>query len=88
MSVANAGPAAGSVSMEATDPLNQNVAPRRGSANDVETTFNVPSDAIDSDHPVAPDQFNPLFESTRKEVWSYYAYYIGNNGLTLFNFGP
>lgn len=24
----------------------------------------------------------------RPELWSYYAYYIGNNGLSLFNFGP
>ena len=80
MSVANAGPTAGSVSLEGEA--------RRGSVHDVETTYNVPSDAIDSDHPVAPDQFNPAFETARKEIYSYYAYYIGNNGLTLFNFGP
>ncbi|KAL2212975.1 hypothetical protein CC79DRAFT_1338746 [Sarocladium strictum] len=24
----------------------------------------------------------------RREIWSYYAYYIGANGLALFNFGP
>lgn len=26
--------------------------------------------------------------TTRTEIWSYYAYYIGANGLSLFNFGP
>jgi MFS-type transporter involved in bile tolerance (Atg22 family) len=33
---------------------------------------------------VQPD--SPL--TTRTEIWSYYAYYIGANGLSLFNFGP
>lgn len=28
------------------------------------------------------------FITTRKELWSYYIYYIGNNGLSGFNFGP
>ncbi|KAI9846802.1 MAG: hypothetical protein M1837_003651 [Sclerophora amabilis] len=40
------------------------------------------------DRPVAPDQFDEKYETTRKEIWSYYAFYIGNNGLTLFNFAP
>ena len=40
------------------------------------------------DHPVAPDKFDPKWETSRAEIWSYYAYYIGNNGLTLFNFAP
>ena len=26
--------------------------------------------------------------TTRKELWAYYLYYIGNNGLSGFNFGP
>lgn len=26
--------------------------------------------------------------SDRTEIWSWYAYYAGNNGLSLFNFGP
>lgn len=38
--------------------------------------------------PVAPDQFDPRYETTKWEIWAYYAYYIGNNGLTLFNFAP
>lgn len=37
---------------------------------------------------VAPDQFDPKWETDKWEIWSYYAYYIGNNGLTLFNFAP
>ncbi|CAK5268199.1 unnamed protein product [Mycena citricolor] len=26
--------------------------------------------------------------TTRKELWAYYLYYVGNNGLSGFNFGP
>jgi len=46
--------------------------------------YAVPED----EQPVAPDQFDPRYETTRWEIWSYYAYYVGNNGLTLFNFAP
>ena len=45
-------------------------------------------DEAGSEQPVAPDQFDPNFETSRWEIWAYYAYYIGNNGLTLFNFAP
>ena len=41
-----------------------------------------------TDCPVAPDQFDPRWETDRVEIWTYYTYYIGNNGLTLFNFAP
>lgn len=41
-----------------------------------------------SDHPVAPDQFDPKWATDKWEIWSYYSYYVGNNGLTLFNFAP
>ena len=41
-----------------------------------------------SDHPIAPDQFDPKYETDKIEIWSYYSYYVGNNGLTLFNFAP
>ncbi|KAI4242065.1 MAG: hypothetical protein L6R42_011120, partial [Xanthoria sp. 1 TBL-2021] len=50
-----------------------------------------PKGAIDphgDDRPVAPDQCNPIYETTTKEIWAYYAYCISNNGLTLFNFAP
>lgn len=43
---------------------------------------------IEDDRPVAPDQFDPKWETTRGEIFAYYSYYIGNNGLTLFNFAP
>ncbi|KAF2487978.1 autophagy-related protein 22-like protein [Neohortaea acidophila] len=43
---------------------------------------------VEDVQPVAPDQFEEKFLTSKWEIWSYYAYYIGNNGLTLFNFGP
>ncbi|RAK73347.1 MFS transporter [Aspergillus fijiensis CBS 313.89] len=36
----------------------------------------------------APDSFDAQYRTTRWEIWAYYAYYIGNNGLSLFNFAP
>lgn len=42
----------------------------------------------DSDVPVAPDQFNPKLETDEWEIWAYYSYYIGDNGLGGFNFAP
>ncbi|KAF2099009.1 hypothetical protein NA57DRAFT_38857 [Rhizodiscina lignyota] len=42
----------------------------------------------DAERPVAPDQFDEQFETGKWEIWAYYSYYIGNNGLTLFNFAP
>ncbi|KAL1987314.1 hypothetical protein VTN96DRAFT_4342 [Rasamsonia emersonii] len=35
-----------------------------------------------------PDQFHDKYLTSKWEIWAYYAYYIGNNGLTLFNFAP
>ncbi|KIW69107.1 hypothetical protein PV04_05002 [Phialophora macrospora] len=76
MSVANAGIAAAATGPQAEDPKKDiDVNPARGN------TF-------DEEHPVAPDQFDPKYETSKWEVWAYYAYYIGNNGLTLFNFAP
>ena len=46
------------------------------------------SDLEVEERPTAPDQFDPKYETTKPEIWSYYGYYIGNNGLSLFNFGP
>ncbi|KJY00878.1 autophagy protein Atg22 [Zymoseptoria brevis] len=45
-------------------------------------------DTLSDPPPIAPDQFDPAYETSRWEIWSYYSYYIGNNGLTLFNFAP
>jgi hypothetical protein len=51
--------------------------------------FIPPSDIVDDDdRPTAPDQFSPAYETSKWEIWAYYAYYVGNNGLTLFNFAP
>lgn len=75
MSVANAGIAAAATSAQAEDPKRD---------------YSVPSnpDEEDEQGPIAPDQFDPNYETTKWERWAYYCYYIGNNGLTLFNFGP
>ena len=43
---------------------------------------------VEEDRPVAPDQVDPKFTTSKYEIWAYYSYYIGNNGLTLFNFAP
>ena len=43
---------------------------------------------VEEDRPVAPDQFDEKYETSKYEIWAYYSYYIGNNGLTLFNFAP
>ncbi|KAJ9261163.1 hypothetical protein DTO207G8_313 [Paecilomyces variotii] len=42
----------------------------------------------DLEQPVAPDQFDDTYRTSKWEIWAYYTYYIGNNGLTLFNFAP
>ncbi|KAI0845507.1 autophagy protein [Daldinia vernicosa] len=42
----------------------------------------------DSGKRVAPDQFDDRYRTTKKEIYAYYCYYIGSNGLTLFNFAP
>ena len=47
-----------------------------------------PNSLPEDERPVAPDQFDPKYETTRTEIWSWYAYYIGANGLALFNFAP
>ncbi|KAF4217284.1 hypothetical protein CNMCM8980_007726 [Aspergillus fumigatiaffinis] len=41
-----------------------------------------------SEELVAPDVFDEKYRTTKWEIWAYYAYYIGNNGLSLFNFAP
>ncbi|KAG0153910.1 Atg22B-1p [Penicillium digitatum] len=61
----------------------------RDRKDDVLSTVEVdvlPSNKIEQ--PVAPDQFDERYCTTRNEIWAYYAYYIGNNGLSLFNFAP
>lgn len=43
---------------------------------------------LEETHAIAPDQFDQKYETSKYEIWSWYSYYIGNNGLTLFNFAP
>ncbi|KIV96347.1 hypothetical protein PV10_00228 [Exophiala mesophila] len=73
MSVPNAGIAAAATSAEAEDPKRE---------------YSVPSNPEEEDGPIAPDQFDPKYETTKWERWSYYCYYVGDNGLPLFNFAP
>ena len=40
------------------------------------------------DGPKAPDHFEKRYETSKYEIWAYYAYFMGNSGLTLFNFAP
>ncbi|KAK2793848.1 hypothetical protein FQN51_001003 [Onygenales sp. PD_10] len=42
----------------------------------------------DPDERTVPDVFDERYRTTKLEIWAYYSYYIGNNGLTLFNFAP
>ena len=46
------------------------------------------NESPDEQPPIAPDQFDPVYTTERREIYAYYAYYVGNNGLTLFNFAP
>ncbi|MCJ1278454.1 hypothetical protein MMC21_006271 [Puttea exsequens] len=64
--------------------------PEQGGLEKGDTTANaaLDSDDISDEAPVAPDQFDPKYETSKWEIWAYYSYYIGNNGLTLFNFAP
>ncbi|KAF7125883.1 hypothetical protein CNMCM5793_002242 [Aspergillus hiratsukae] len=58
---------------------------------DAKVKQQVTSDAIDnkgSEQLSAPDLFDERYRTTKWEIWAYYAYYIGNNGLSLFNFAP
>jgi MFS-type transporter involved in bile tolerance (Atg22 family) len=76
MSVANAGIAAAATGPQAEDAMR-------------DPELNGPGlDDAEEERPIAPDQFDPRYETTKWERWAYYCFYIGNNGLTLFNFAP
>jgi hypothetical protein len=54
--------------MAANDP---GLAPLSAPAEDPKGAVDVPAE----DAPVVvPDQFDPKYETTRKEIWSYYSY--------------
>lgn len=40
------------------------------------------------EQPVAPDQFLEGCETSKWEIWSYCAFYVGNNGMGPFQFAP
>ncbi|KAJ5726964.1 autophagy protein [Penicillium malachiteum] len=47
------------------------------------------ADEVQDKNPmVALDQVDEKYSTTKLEIWAYYAYYTGNNGLSLFNFAP
>ena len=76
MSAPNAGIAAAATGVDAEDPKKDG---------DIVSAH---GNTFDEEHPIAPDQFDPKYETTKWEIWAYYAYYVGNNGLSLFNFAP
>lgn len=84
MSVSNAGLAAAATSGQAEDAITPVQAEDAKNATAELAVVDTPKDA----RPVAPDQFDPNFETSKAEIWSYYTYYVGNNGLALFNFAP
>ncbi|OKO93260.1 Autophagy-related protein 22 [Penicillium subrubescens] len=43
-------------------------------------------EVLDKNIAVAPGQIDEKYRTTKREIWAYYAYYIGNNGLSLFTF--
>ncbi|CAL1717105.1 unnamed protein product [Somion occarium] len=45
------------------------------------------NDATDLDLPNLEDK-STIWTTTRLELWAFYVFYIGNNGLSGFNFGP
>ncbi|OAL64152.1 autophagy protein [Trichophyton rubrum] len=50
----------------------------------------VSDDSRDAEIPDGPttETLDEKFQTSKWEIWAYYAYYVGNNGLTLFNFAP
>ncbi|PKY01447.1 putative autophagy protein [Aspergillus campestris IBT 28561] len=43
---------------------------------------------VDSEPRIELDPSDDSHRTSKWEIWAYYSYYIGNNGLSLFNFGP
>ncbi|KAG8744144.1 hypothetical protein FRC10_010713 [Ceratobasidium sp. 414] len=56
--------------------LESNSAPRKDLPRDIEHA----EDIFDI-------ETDPKWQTTKKELWSYYLYYVGNNGLSGFNYG-
>lgn len=58
------------------DIIEPDVGPTKSQVEDVESTSQP-----DEDHSAS-------FITSKLELWSFYLYYVGNNGLSGFNFGP
>jgi MFS-type transporter involved in bile tolerance (Atg22 family) len=84
MSAPNAGINAAAASAVSEDAHRGSIASLKGQ--DPEQPLS--SGEEEGDHPTAPDQHDPKFVADKKEIWSYYSYYVGNNGLSMFNFAP
>jgi hypothetical protein len=63
------GPAPQMVGAAAEDTIKGDVAVRNQSGELI----------VEDGKPVAPDQFEPKYETGKYELWAYYSYYIGNN---------
>jgi hypothetical protein len=63
------GPAPQMVGAAAEDTIKGDVAVRNKSGDLI----------VEDGKPVAPDQFEPKYETGEYELWAYYSYYIGNN---------
>jgi hypothetical protein len=63
------GPAPQMVGAAAEDTIKGDVAVRNKSGDLI----------VEDGKPVAPDQFEPKYETGKYELWAYYSYYIGNN---------
>lgn len=55
---------------------------------DVEPTKSQVGDVESTSQPDDDDDDSPSFITSKLELWSFYLYYVGNNGLSGFNFGP
>ncbi|CAD6979471.1 unnamed protein product, partial [Tilletia controversa] len=60
---------------------------KASSSDDVETEENVYAAALLSSS-ADPAAYQEKYITSRVELWSYYVYYIGNQGLGPFNYGP
>jgi MFS-type transporter involved in bile tolerance (Atg22 family) len=79
-------PGLATVAAPAEDPLKGAVV--NTSSNTSERPASSAEEIVATEEVIAPDQFDERYTTTRNETWAYYSYYIGNNGLSLFNFAP
>lgn len=85
MAAPNAGINIAATSAAAEDAHRGSIASYHGLDPERPPSFNSKEEE-EHDRPTAPDQHDPRFVADKKEIWSYYSYYVGNNGLSLFNY--